>query len=130
MSSVAVVGRLPLRTVLSRDGIGRVRCLALRSGAWFRVLSRVERACVDLTLRVVGGRVRSLALSGLLSSILGKLESALEGRVQRLTREVGGRLALGLSRIALRWGNRSAASWVDDAGFRRFLAVNYLNASV
>ncbi len=118
-----------LRTVLSRDGICRVRSLALRGGVWFRVLSRVERACVDLALRVVSGRVRSLVLRGLLASILRKLEHALESRVQCLMREVGGRLALSLSQIAQSWGNRSAVSWAGDAGFARFLAVCRLNAS-
>jgi hypothetical protein len=124
------VDRLQLPVVLSRDGISRVRCLALRSGVWFRALTRVERACVDVALRVVGGRVRSLVLKRLLSSILAKLEQAMTGRVQRLMREVGGVLALRLSQVAVSWGNRSAVSWSSDAGFVRFLAVNYMNASV
>jgi len=117
-----------VRIPLSRDGIVRMKARALRRGVWYRVLSRVERACVDLVVRVVE-RVRSRLLLRVLASVLRKLDEALESRVCRLVREMGGKLASELSRIAQGWGNKSAEQWVTDSGFVRYLTINYMNAS-
>ena len=106
----------------------RVRTRAIRSGVWFRALSRMERGQIDLTLRVVRS-VRSFFLAKVLYSIMGKLFGAMESRVSRLTREVGMPLARKLSEIARSWGCKSADRWADDPGFMRFLAVNYMNSS-
>jgi len=105
----------------------RLKARALRRGVWYRVLSRVERACVDLVIRVVE-RVRSRLLWRVLASVLGKLVEALESRVWRLVREIGGRLASRVSQIALGWGHGSAGEWASDAGFVRYLTVIYMNA--
>ena len=111
---------------LDRADLVKVRTRAIRCGVWFRALRRVERAQVDLTIRVVQ-RVRSLLLARVLGSILRKLFEAMESRVSRLMREVGNRLARKLSAIAESWGCKSARGWASDPGFIRFLTVDYMN---
>ncbi len=69
-----------MRVPLSRNEIIKVKTKALRRGVWYRVLTRVERACIDLVIKVVE-RVRSRLLTRVLSSILKKVRfSALCGR--------------------------------------------------
>lgn len=114
------------RTPLSRSEIIKVKTRALRKGVWYRVLTKVERAYIDLVIEVVD-RVRSRLLSRVLSSVLRKLGAALESPVQRLMREVGLRLASRLSLIAQKWGNKSAAFWAQDAGFMRYLIITHMN---
>lgn len=112
---------------LCRASLIKVRTRAVRRGVWFRALSRVERAEIDLTI-MVARKVRSLFLAKVLYSILGKLFEAMESKVSRLKREVGLPLARKLSAIAQSWGCRSADSWTRDLGFIQFLTVNYMNA--
>jgi len=112
---------------LTRVGIARARALALRRGVWYRVLTRVERACLDLSARVVE-RVRSRRLAQVLTAILCKLRAAMESTVKRVAREVGRPLARRLSELAMSWGNGSAAAWAEDQGFVRFLVIGVINA--
>lgn len=112
---------------LSRRWLVSVRTKALRYGVWYSVLSRGERGCLDLAIRVVE-RVHSRLLRSVLSAVVGKLAEALESPVRHLMRNVGPGLALRLSRIAAGWGNRQAALWTGDIGFVRYLAVMHLNS--
>jgi len=112
---------------LSRSEILRVKARALRRGVWYRVLTKVERACVDLVVRVVE-RVRSRLLSRVLFSVLAKLDAAMESRVWRLIREIGVGLASRICQVAQDWGNKSAAGWARDVGFVRYLTLMHLNA--
>jgi len=114
------------RISLTRSELAKIRAKAIRRGVWFKVLSGAERAYMGLAIRVVE-RVRSLLLAKVLTSILKKLLSAMESRVARIIREVGGPLAQKLSRIAQKWGNKPAVQWADDHGFIQYLAVNYMN---
>jgi hypothetical protein len=82
---------------------------------------------MDLVIKVVD-RVRSFSLKKVLSSILGKLEAALESPVQRLMREIGADLVSKLSKIALGWGNKFAVHWAKDVGFVRYLTITHMNA--
>jgi len=116
-----------MQVPLARNEIINVKTRALRRGVWYRALTRVERACIDLVIKVVE-RVRSCLLQRVLSSVLGKLEEAMESQVQRLMREIGGTLALKLSQIAQGWGNKSAQSWSGDKGFTQYLTITYMNA--
>jgi hypothetical protein len=116
-----------VRAPLTRDDLIKVKTRALRRGVWYRVLTRVERACIDLVIKVVD-RVRSFSLRRALSSILGKLEAALESTVQRLMRGIGADLVFKLSKIALGWGNKSAVHWAKDVGFVRYLTITRMNA--
>jgi hypothetical protein len=101
--------------------------LAVRRGVWFRVLSRLDRGLVDLALSVLKS-IRSRTLATTLWSIVKRLVEALEGKVSRLMRQVGGPLAEKMSRIAQGWGNKSACEWAKDAGFVRYLTILSMNA--
>ena len=46
---------------------------AMRSGAWFRALKRIDRALIDLTIRVVGN-IRSPKLAKSILELTNKLE--------------------------------------------------------
>jgi len=116
------------RTLLTRGEIVKVKTRALRRGVWFRALTKMERACLDLAIMVVV-RVRSNLLQKLLCSLINKLEEIMQSQVQRLTREVGKALANKLSQIAHAWGNKSAAKWAKDPVFIRYLTIAYLNAA-
>jgi hypothetical protein len=111
---------------LEKNMLAKIRAKAMRRGLWFRVLSRGERAQMELTMRIVK-RIRSFFLAKVLTRIVEKLLKAMESKVARLTREVGSALAQKLSGIAQNWGNRSALDWSDDPGFKRYLAVMYIN---
>lgn len=113
---------------LTKGMLANVRIRALRRGLWFKVLNRLERAGVDLTLKVVD-KVRSSVLTKMLTSIVAKLSEALESKVAHAMREVGYSLAQQLSRIAQDWGNKSAVKWKADRGFVQYLAVVCLNNS-
>lgn len=104
-----------------------LRLRARRSGLWFRALSRIDRALVDLTIEVVD-EVRSFRLAEALSSVMRKMRGTLESRVSRLTNEIGFSLARRLSVVAQNWGNKLARSWVSDVFFARFLAIMHLNS--
>jgi len=115
------------RTSLMRSEIIEVKTRALRRGVWFKVLTRVERACIDLAIKVVE-RVRSRLLQKVLFSVMKKLEEVMESQVCRLMREVGDSLAQKLSQIAQDWGNKSSVGWAKDTGFVQFLTITYMNA--
>jgi hypothetical protein len=115
-----------MRIPLMRSEIIRIRAKAFRRGVWFRVLTRVERACVDLAIIVVE-RVRSRLLRRILFAVVRKLEEAFESPVRRLMRDVGGSLAHKMSVIAVKWGNKSAVEWAEDSGYIRYLTVNHMN---
>ena len=111
----------------SREEIIKVKNIALRKGVWYKALNRIERACIDLVIKVVE-KVRSFSLKKVLFSILNKLKVALESPVQRLMREIGAALVFKLSKIALEWGNKSALVWAKDVCFMRFLTITRINA--
>lgn len=106
----------------------RLRFKAVRCGAWFRALSRVDRAVVDLTLRVVDG-IRSRRLAAAVLSVVRKLEETVEGGVTRLLKEVGFKVALELSLFAQKWNNVHARDWASDASFAKFLVIMHINNS-
>ncbi len=113
---------------LGRKNLLDLKLKALRCGTWFRVLSRIDRALVDLTLKVAD-RIRSFTLARNILSIVKKLEEAVKSRVLYATKHVGFPLARKLSLVAQRWGNPFAKSWMSDLSFARFLAVMHINDS-
>jgi len=115
-----------LGVMLRRANLLRLKSRALRRGVWFRVLSRIDRVLVDLTVNVVDG-VHGFRLAKALWSVVKKLEAALENRVLRAVNEVGYDLAGKLSLLAQKWGNRSAKDWAHDRSFARFLAIVRIN---
>jgi len=99
---------------------------ALRKGAWFRVLNRIERAIISLTIRCVD-KVRSSNLAQILRPVVDKLVDAMKSKVKRLTETIGRELALNLSRIAKGWSYDPALAWGSDSGFIQYLAVTHMN---
>jgi hypothetical protein len=115
--------------MLQKEKLVKLKLKAVRGGVWFRALSRIDRALVDLTIKVVHG-VRSFTLAGIVFSIVEKLEDALENRFfLNALKEVGFSYARKLSLFAQKWGNVSARNWAFDLSFARFLAIMHLNSS-
>ncbi len=106
---------------LTKEFLVRLRTRALRRKVWFRVLSRIERGLVDLTIRWVD-KVKSSRLVRVLLEILEKLVLALESRMVRAM-GMGRALALRMSQLAMDWENMSAFGWREDAGFQRALGL-------
>lgn len=100
---------------------------AMRRGLWFKVLDKVERAIINLTIRCVR-RIRSLKLAGIVSTIMDKLTRVMRSRVGRLMEKVGHHLAKKLSWIAQSWGCASAVGWAQEPTFIQYLTVMYMNA--
>ena len=117
---------LQLHVFLLCKDIAKVKSRALRRGIWYSALTRMERACIDLVIKLVD-KVHSRLLAKVLFSVMQKLEEAMEGEVSRLTREVGFNLAKKLSKIASEWGNELAVRWAKDSSFIRYLTIAYLN---
>ena len=111
---------------LGKSELVRIRARAMRRGVWFRVLTRAERAQIELTMRVVK-RIRSFFLARVVTFIVEKLLDAMESKVTRLMREVGPALARKVSRTAQEWGNKLAHQWAEDPGFVQYLTVDYMN---
>jgi len=120
---------LALSDIKDREGLLRLKSVALRRGLWFKVLSAVERAVVDLTIRVVE-RVRSPRLKEVLRSIASKVVEALKARSFReRAMAVGYVLAERVVRVAERLGRRGAREWASDPGFVMYLGTSWLNTS-
>ncbi|MEA2089415.1 MAG: hypothetical protein U9O89_01465 [Thermoproteota archaeon] len=111
---------------LRKEKLRKLKLRAIRRRVWFRALSRVDRALVNLTIKVVDG-VRSFTLAKALLSVVKKLEDVLESRVLRALKEVGFPLARKLSLFAQKWGNNSARNWGSDVSFAKFLAIMHIN---
>jgi hypothetical protein len=111
---------------LSKTHLIKLRLKAIRAGVWFRALPRIDRALVDLTIRVTSS-VRSLTLAKNILVVTRKLEGFLESRLLRAFKKVGLPRAKKLSLLAQKWGNTSAESWAFNSSFAFFLAVLYIN---
>jgi len=113
--------------VSSREGLAKLKTIAVRKGLWFKVLSAVERAVVDLTIKVVE-RVRSSTLKEALRSIAFKVVEALKSRsFKERAMTIGRVLVERIARIAERFGNKRAREWARDPGFVMYLGVSWLN---
>ncbi len=110
-----------LRGPVTREGLVGWKTRALRKRVWFRVLDRVERGLVDLTIRWVD-RVKSGMLARVLLRILVKLARAMEQGMGRVL-VVGRELALRASCLAVEWGNSQAYAWRYDESFWRALGL-------
>jgi len=111
---------------LKKAQLVKLKMKAMRSGVWFKALPRIDRVLVDLTIRVAG-TVRSFTLAEKILSVVRKLESLLENKLQRAAREVGLPVARKLSLFAQEWGNVEAKNWVSDGCFARYWAAMSLN---
>jgi len=120
---------LELFNVDSREGLAKLKTLAVRKGLWFKVLNALERAVVDLTIKVVE-RVRSSTLRSVLKSIASKVMELLKARAFKERAVAIGRVLLErLVRIAEKLGCKGAGEWARDPGFVMYLGVSWLNTS-
>src|SRR2546427_12370297 len=104
---------LNLQEILDSPLTGRklagLKTRALRKRVWYKVLDRIERGLLDLTIRWVDN-VRSGRLTETLLPILMKLAQAMEQGVAQVL-VVGRELALRASVFAVRWGHMEAFPW-------------------
>jgi hypothetical protein len=112
---------------LSIPKLSKLKHLALRRNVWYRCLNRLERGIIDLTVQCVDS-IKSSKLANVVTAIVSKLDTAMEGMVDRLVRSVGLPLAQKISAVAEKLGNISAKSWATDRSFARYLAVTSLNS--
>jgi len=110
--------------MFSRSELVALKRNALRRGVWFRVLSRIDRATIDLTIRCVE-RIRSATLARVIVGIVEKIEDAMKGFIVR-AEAVGRLLAERAVELALSWGNTEASDWKGDLDFVRYLGAMIL----
>ena len=111
---------------LNKKQLINLKTKAMRSGAWFKALQRIDRMLLDLTIKVVDN-VRSTQLAKSMLLITRKLENAKKGTFSIRLNEVGLPLAQKISFTAQRLGNLSASSWGFDSSFARFLGIMHIN---
>ena len=107
---------------LSSPVLAKLRDLAKHRKVWWKTLSSVDRAIINLTVKCVS-KPKSLRLITVLARIVVRLKEALVSPLRRLMGQVGRPLALRLSRLAVSWGYKSAGKWAEDEGFIRYLTV-------
>ena len=113
--------------VIGRTQLIKLRFKAMRTGAWFRSLRKIDRALIDLAIMVTHDSIRSIALANTISSVMKKLEDISEHSLRRIVKEVGYPLAQKASSLAQKWGNQSASEWPSDSSFASFLAILIIN---
>jgi hypothetical protein len=111
---------------LSKKQLVNLKTKAMRSGAWFKTLQRIDRVLFDLTIRVVDN-IRSARLAKSINALARKLEDAIKRGFSSRLRELGLPLAQKTSLTAQKLGNISANSWAFDSSFAIFLAVMHVN---
>jgi len=111
---------------LTKAHLIKLRLKAMRAGVWFRVLPRIDRVLVDLTIKVTS-HVRSVTLAKNLLAVTKKLEALLESKLRRAITKIGFPIACKLSLLAQKWGNEGAKEWTKDMNFVQYLAVMDLN---
>ena len=117
--------REPGRPV-ARTQLVKMKLRAIRAGVWFRALPRIDRALIDLTIKVAHN-IRSTTLAISIISIARKLEDLFASKLTRTIRDIGLSLTSKLSLIAQKWGNKAAKTWASDVNFARYLVVMNLN---
>jgi 5-carboxymethyl-2-hydroxymuconate isomerase len=111
---------------MTKQGLKKVKSRALRNRTWYKTLTRVERAIIDLTIKCVE-KVRSHVLAQTVSMIISKILRTLKEDFIVEAEKVGREIAERLCRIAERWGSKTASGWKHDFSFVRFLGVNAVN---
>ena len=113
--------------IIGRSQLIKWKLKAMRTGAWFRSLRKIDRALIDLAIIVTHNNIRSYALAKNITSVMEKLEKLSESSLRRIVNEVGYPLAQKASSLAQKWGNKSANKWRSDSSFASFLAILSVN---
>jgi len=116
-----------LHSPLTGRKLEGLKTRALRKRVWYRVLNRMERGLLDLTMRWVG-EVKSRTMTRVVIRILLKLASALNRSMARIF-EKGQTLAATISDLAVGWGNDLAHGWRFDVGFQKALGIGATSLS-
>ena len=111
---------------LRKTQLTKLKLKAMRAGVWFKALPRIDRALVDLTIKVAG-TVRSSTLAKNILTVIRKLESIMASKFLRAVKEIGFPIAHRLGLIAQKWGNNNAKNWESDKDFARYLAAMAFN---
>jgi len=111
---------------LNKRQLVSLKTKAIRSGAWFKAMQRIDRVLFELTIRVVD-TIRSAKLAKSIAMLTRKIEDAIKNSFSSRLRELGLPLAQKTSFIAQRWGNISAREWAFSPSFAIFLAVMHVN---
>jgi 5-carboxymethyl-2-hydroxymuconate isomerase len=110
----------------TRQDLARIKARALRTKIWFKALSKVERAIVDLTIKCTE-KIRSNVLMTTITAIVNKILQSLEESFMVRAQRIGQEIVEALCAIAEKWGNSSSSTWKRDASFVKHLGVNALN---
>jgi len=127
MNMLEIVFPKKVPNVIGRAQLIKLKLKAMRTGAWFRSLRKIDRALIDLTIMVTHDNIRSVALATNIISVMKKLEGFSEHSLRRIVKEVGYPLAQKASSLAQKWGNQSAREWRSDSSFASFLAILSIN---
>ncbi len=111
---------------LDKKQLVNLKTRAMRSGAWFKALQRIDRVLFDLTIKVVDN-IRSPKLAKSIQALTKKLEEAIKSDFSSRLRTIGLPLAQKISLTAQKLGNISAGGWAVDSSFAIFLAVMHVN---
>lgn len=111
---------------MTKQELAKIKLKALRMKIWFRALSKIERAIVDLTIKCVE-TVRSNVLTATISTIVAKILNSLEEIFIVRAEKVGRVIAKTLSAFGEQWGNDRCSEWKNDEFFIRFLGITALN---
>jgi hypothetical protein len=120
------VPNVDLFRFLDKKQLVNLKTKAIRSGAWFKALQRIDRVLFDLTIRVVD-TIRSAKLAKSILALARKLEDAIKNSFSSRLRVIGLPLAQKISLTAQKIGNISAGGWAFDSSFAIFLAVMHVN---
>jgi len=112
---------------LDKTHLTKLKKKAMRRGVWFTVLRRIDRALIDLTIKV-SDNVRSYNLAKSILTITTKVHEAFQGKLAHRIKEIGIPLTRKLSKLAQNWGNKGARKWVNDANFAWYLTITKLNS--
>ncbi len=111
---------------LKRTRLISLKQNAIRRGVWFRALPRIDRAIVELTIKI-GSEIKSQTLAKSIMSVTRKLEQLLENGNTGAITQIGFHLARKLGLIAETWGYKGALKWGSNVDFVRYLAIIKLN---
>lgn len=112
--------------MITRQDLERIKLRAVRTRLWYRILSKVERAIIDLTIKCTD-KVRSNVLAATISTIISKILLSSKESFMTKAEKIGNEIAQKLGAIGERWGNASSCDWKRDKCFARFLGVTAIN---
>ena len=115
-----------ISSFLDKKQLVNLKIKAIRSGVWFKVLRRIDRVLLDLTIRVVGN-IRSVKLAKSILGLRRKLEDGKKSGFSNRLMRIGVPLAQKTSLTGQKLGNPLAKSWSYDSSFAVFLAVIHIN---